>query len=178
MVLESLISPYKAKAHPNVLFIHGLIYSSIALFLSMWIFNEHASLIMVFLTSMAAIPLIYNIIKMEEKKDLTELTEKNLLREHTRALSVFLYYFLGVTLGFGFWYIVLPSSTISGLFEVQTQTIADIGSNVTGNSYQSFRKFTQILSNNFNVSLNKLLTFGYSFFLFGRIKYFCCNENI
>ncbi len=151
MVLESLISPHKAESHPTNLFFHGFIYVSIGLFLSLWIFHEHASLIMVFLTTMAAIPLIYNIIKIEEKKDLSELDEKSLLREHSRALNVFIWYFVGATVAFAFWYTVLPSNTISGLFEVQTQTILQLRSNVTGNSYQTFRSFTQILSNNIKV---------------------------
>lgn len=151
MVLESLISPHKAESHPKNLFFHGFIYVSIGLFLSLWIFNEHSSLIMVFLTTMAAIPLVYNIIKIEEKKDLSDLDEKSLLREHSRALNVFIWYFVGATLAFAFWYIILPSNMISGLFEVQTQTIVHIRSNVTGNSYQLFRTFTQILSNNLKV---------------------------
>jgi len=151
MVLESLISPHKAELHPKYLFFYGIVYVSIGLFLSLWIFNEHSSLIMVFLTTMAAIPLVYNIIKVEEKKDLTELGEKSLLREHSRALNVFIYYFIGATVAFAFWYTVLPSNTVSGLYEVQTQTIVNIRSHITGNSYQNFRTFTQILSNNLKV---------------------------
>ena len=151
MVLESLISPHKAESHPKNLFFHGFIYVSIGLFLSLWIFNEHASLIMVFLTTMAAIPLVYNIIKIEEKKDLSDLDEKSLLREHSRALNVFIWYFVGATVAFAFWYTVLPNNIISGLFEVQTQTILHLRSNVVGNSYQTFRTFTQILSNNLKV---------------------------
>ncbi|MBN2368557.1 stage II sporulation protein M [Candidatus Woesearchaeota archaeon] len=151
MVLESLINPLRAEAHPRILFVHGFLYASLGLFLGYWIFSVHASLIMVFLTTMAAIPLVYNIIKTEEKKELSDLDETNLLREHAKALSVFMYYFIGATLGFAFWYVVLPSSMIGGLFEVQTQTITDIRSNITGNSYQSFKVFTEILSNNLKV---------------------------
>jgi uncharacterized membrane protein SpoIIM required for sporulation len=151
MVFESLVNPWKAETHPGVLFFYGFLYASIGLFLSHWIFEEHASLIMVFLTTMAAVPLVYNIIKMEEKKDLGNLNERNLLREHSKALLVFMYYFLGATIGFAFWYAILPTSTLTTSFEVQAKTIVNIRSNVTGNSYLSFRAFSQILSNNLKV---------------------------
>ena len=68
MVLESLISPKKAEGKPLELFFIGLIYSSVAMFLSLWIFKDQASLVMVFLTVLAAIPLTYNTMKYEEKK--------------------------------------------------------------------------------------------------------------
>jgi len=151
MVLESILSPIKAETHPKILFFHGMVYASLALFLSIWIFESHASLVMVFLTSMAAIPLIYSIIKVEEKKDLSDLNEKNLLKEHAKALKVFIYYFLGATIAYAFWYVVLPSNMLNALFNVQTSTIAGIRSSVTGNAYSLTQIFFDILSNNLKV---------------------------
>jgi uncharacterized membrane protein SpoIIM required for sporulation len=151
MVLEELITPLKAEAHPAIMLVFGALYASLGLFLGMWIFREHTSLIMVFLTTMAAIPLVYNIIKLEEKKDLSDLNERNLLKEHSRALTVFMYYFIGATLAYAFWYSLLPSGLASSLFEVQTKTITQIRSNVTGNAYVTFKVFTDILSNNLKV---------------------------
>src|SRR3990172_10814914 len=114
MVLETLISSLKAEIHPRLLLVHGFIFASAGILLS-FVFSYVASdapksLIMVFLTTMAVIPLVYKIVKLEEKKDLSELTEKNLLREHWKALSVFMYYFVGATLAYAFWYCALPSS--------------------------------------------------------------------
>ncbi len=151
MVLESLISPWKAEAHPGWVFLHGFLYASLGLFLGIWIFNDHASLIMVFLTTMAAVPLVYRIIKTEEKKDLTNLDEKNLLKEHSKALKVFINYFIGATLAFAFWYVVLPSSSISTLFSVQTNTITNLRGNVIGNASSHVKIFLDILSNNLKV---------------------------
>lgn len=151
MVLESLISPWKAEAHPGIIFFHGFAYVSLGVFLSLWIFSEHASLIMVFLTTMAAIPLVYNIIKVEEKKDLKDISEKNLLKEHSKALKVFINYFLGCTLAFAFWYVVMPADTLQLLFSVQTNTITSIRSSVTGNASSLGKIFFDILSNNLKV---------------------------
>lgn len=154
MVLESLISPLKAEAHPKNLLFYGFIYSSLGAVLSIWIFNQYASLVMVFLTAMAVIPLIYNIIKIEEKKDLTELGVKSLLKEHSRALYVFMFYFIGATLGFSMIYTLLPlfSGAVSEeIFKVQVETIYSIRSGVIGNATQSFKIFADILANNLRV---------------------------
>ncbi len=53
MVVESLMNPLKAQRQPWELFFMGVFYSSIALFLSLWIFEEYAGLVMVFLSVMA-----------------------------------------------------------------------------------------------------------------------------
>ena len=151
MVLESLLSPWKAETHPTRLIFFGFLYATLGLFLSSWIFNEHASLVMVFLTTMASIPLVYNLIKVEEKKDLSELKEQNILKEHSRALLVFLNMFIGATIAFAFWYVVLPPSMISNVFEVQTSTITSLRAGVTGQATGKSRVFFDILSNNLKV---------------------------
>ncbi len=173
MVLEYLVNPLKAETHPSILLIHGFIYASLGLVLGNWIFNEHASLIMVFLTTMAVIPLVYNIIKTEEKKDLLDINEKNLLKEHSKALSVFMYYFFGATLAFAFWYSVLPEKETANLFKVQIDTVVSIRSKVTGNAYESFKVFSYILANNLRV-----LTFCVLFsFLYGIGSIFILTWN-
>lgn len=151
MVLEGLISPIKAETHPKVLLIYGFLYGIIGALLSMWIFSEYASLIMVFLTTMASITLIYNIIRLEEKKDLSDLEEKNLLKEHSKALRVFMNYFIGATLAFALLYVMMPSSTNSTLFKVQTDTLIGIRGHVVGDATSLGKIFWDILSNNLKV---------------------------
>ncbi|MBU0758140.1 MAG: stage II sporulation protein M [Nanoarchaeota archaeon] len=151
MVIESLINPFRAEEHPVRMFFVGLLYSTVAVFLSLWIFREESSMVMVFLATMAALPLIYNTIKFEEKKDVSSLTEQTLLKEHGKALSFFLWLFIGSTIGFALWYVVLPTESIGYLFESQIDTITDINSHVTGFSIQSLSIFKTILFNNFKV---------------------------
>jgi len=151
MVFENFLSPLTAERHPSWTLLVGFIYSSIGIFLGNWIFETQASLVIVFLTTMAVIPLIYNIIKVEEKKDLMNLSEKNLLYEHSRALFVFMFYFIGATLGFALWYTVLPTSTTGNIFSEQINTILMIRSNVTAQALGSFSDFSAILANNLKV---------------------------
>ncbi len=156
MVLESIVNPFRAESNPKKMFLIGFMYSSIAILLSLWIFNQHASLVMVFLTVLAATPLIYNTIKVEEQKDLSDMPEKRLLKEHAHALSFFMYLFLGITLSCTLWYIFLPNGILTNLFGVQTQTIIDINTSVikfgsTGFFMQFVKVFSRIFFNNLKV---------------------------
>ena len=151
MVLESLISPFKAEAGPKRMMLFGFVYCSIAIALSWTIFKNYSSLLSVFLTTMACVPLIYNTLKMEEEKDLTDLDEKFLLKEHGKALRFFMYLFIGITLAVTFWYIVLPAQTTTILFQTQTETINSINSRVTGFVSIQIDAFFRIFLNNIKV---------------------------
>ncbi|MAG38831.1 hypothetical protein CMO90_01975, partial [Candidatus Woesearchaeota archaeon] len=150
MVLESIVNPFKSENKPRNLIFLGFVYSTIALFLSSWIFKSQASLIMVFLTVMACIPLVYNIIKIEEEKDLQDLEEKILLKEHSKALLAFMTLFIGIALSCTLWYVALPADTVSVLFQTQSETIQNINSNVTGSAIK-FNAFVNIFLNNIKV---------------------------
>ncbi|MGV8150482.1 MAG: stage II sporulation protein M [Candidatus Woesearchaeota archaeon] len=156
MVLESLISPENAENKPALLTFLGFIYTSLAMFLAYMIFKQYSSLFMIFLSTIASIPIVYKLIKMEEQKDMTDTTEVLLLKEHWKALSAFMYLFLGATLACTLWYVVLPPDTVSILFESQTSTIISINGRstetITGNA-TAFNIFSKIFFNNIKVLL-------------------------
>ncbi|NQU98389.1 stage II sporulation protein M [Candidatus Woesearchaeota archaeon] len=173
MVLESLISPFKAENRPGRLVLLGFVYSSVAIFLSLWIFKSYSSLIMVFLTVMACIPLLYNTIKMEEEKDLQDMGERWLLKEHAKALMAFMALFFGIALSCVLWYVVLPSETVSVLFETQTVTIQNINPHITGQISGNTSSFVRIFLNNI-----KVLIFCVLFsFLYGSGAIFILTWN-
>ena len=151
MVLESLINPLKAEKEPWEMLFIGFLYPSVAILLSLWIFKQQTSLIMIFLTVLASVPLIYATIKDEETKDEEIMEERTLLREHSRALAFFSFLFLGFTLAFAGWYVFLPADLLSTVFQVQTQTILDINNRVTGSFMETLNLFTIIFFNNVKV---------------------------
>ncbi len=154
------------------MFFVGIFYATIALFLSRWIFQEYAGLVMVFFTVIACVPLMYGTIKMEEQKDLEIKKESKLLKEHWRALSFFTFLFLGITLAFSFWFIVLPTPISEQTFAIQSDTIANINNGVTSNATQ-FGYFTRIVMNNI-----KVLIFAILFsFLYGAGSIFILTWN-
>lgn len=172
MVLESILNPQRAEQHPGRLLFLGALYCTIGIFLSLWVFRTESSLIMVFLTSMAAIPLMYNTIKYEEEKDAQGLQERVLLKEHAKALSAFIYLFIGMTIAYAFWYVIFSSSTIAVLFEAQKATIQSINTPATG-AATKLADFSTIFLNNVRV-----LVFCILFsFLYGSGAIFILSWN-
>ncbi len=151
MVLETIINPITAERKPWHMIFIGMLYSGVALFLSYWVFAEYVSLVMVFLTALVCAPLIYNIIKLEEKKDMVVDDEVTLLKEHWKVLSFLIFLFIGFVITFSLAYALLPNDMAQHAFSVQSQTIASINSSVTGNFYYGLNIFWAIFSNNLKV---------------------------
>ncbi len=151
MVVESLLFPFKAEQKPWQMFFLGFLYTTIGIFLSLWIFRSEASLIMVFMITMAALPIFYNTMKLEESKDMIMDKETAILKEHNKAISFFMYMFIGITFACAVWYAVLPTSTINSLFDKQVGTIQSINNQVSGNVIHNLTIFWKIFFNNFKV---------------------------
>ncbi len=173
MVLETLTSPFSAENHHKRMALLGFAYASMAILLSLWVFKSYSSMVFVFLTTMAAIPLFYNTLLLEESKDLEGLGEKWLLKEHWKALRFFIYFFIGVTVASAFWYTLLPAETVSSLFEAQTSTINSLNAQATGAFSTTLLTFSRVFFNNVNV-----LIFCTLFsFLYGSGAIFILNWN-
>ncbi|MBW2963516.1 stage II sporulation protein M [Candidatus Woesearchaeota archaeon] len=150
MVLESLLNPFKLKEKPWETFAAGILYSTIALFLSYWVFKEYSSLIMVFLVTMACVPLLYFTIRHEEILGLNTKSNFRLLKEHGRVFLFLILLFLGFTVALTFWYVVLPEKMIYTVFASQSQTIVNINNQISG-GVASLDIFLKILMNNVRV---------------------------
>jgi len=179
MVFESLINPIKAERNPWEMLFIGMIYSTFAIILSLFIFKEDSSLVMIFLTTLAAVPLIYGAIKIEERKDLIYEEEKFLIKEHGKALSFFMFLFLGFVLSFLLWYIFLPEDSMNILFQTQLRDIRRVemvSYGATGNFINIFSTFGKIFLNNMRVMVFSLL---FSFFYgFGAIFILTWNSSV
>jgi len=172
MVLESLTNPFKAEKKPWNLYFIGFFYASAGLFLGNWIFKEYASLIMVFLTTMACIPLLYKTMKFEEEKNYEIEKESTLLKEHSKAIFFLIFLFLGITTALVMWYIVLPTNFVQNSFRSQTLTIQAINTRITGDVLY-IKTLTRILLNNL-----KVLIFCILFsFLYGAGAIFILTWN-
>jgi len=158
MVLEALTGVKGAENHPKKMIILGILYVVVAVFLSSWIFKNQASMIMVSLTVFACIPLIYNTVKYEEGIDIK--SKKNVFQTHKKALSYFVYLFIGFIIAFSALYIILPKAHVESLFSVQISTINTINSKITGGSLL-YTYLLQIVLNNIKVLLFAVL---FSFF--------------
>jgi len=157
MVLEALLNPIKAEKQPWMAFPIGIIYATIGLLVSLFLFQNYASIVSISLTALVSIPLIYGAIKLEEKKDMQISDEKILIKEHGKALLFFVFLFLGYTVAFAVWFAILPPSITHTAFQAQIDTVAEINSPVTGNAFNLSGAFWTILLNNIKVLLFCLL---------------------
>jgi len=176
MVFESLIDPIRAERRPWNMIILGFFYSSIAIFLSLWLFEDHGSLVIIFLTVLACTHLMYNTIKLEEEKDLRIVKESRLLKEHSKALMLFICLFLGFVISFSFWFTVLPEDTSLHLFGSQVNIIREINSPATGRAIDISSSFTNIFFNNLKV-LTFCLMFAF-FYGIGAIFILAWNASV
>jgi len=151
MVLESLQSAFQMEQKPYKAMFLGFVYTTVAVFLSWMVFRAYSSTTMVFLATMSALPLVYQIINMEEEKDLEGMEESWLLKEHGKALSAFMWLFLGMSVAFMLWYVVLPADTSMTLFTSQRDTINALNGRATGFLSQDISVFTKIFLNNVRV---------------------------
>lgn len=150
MVLESILNPNeKLERRPWMVFLMGFIYSSIAVILSLGMFRENASLVMVFLTVFASIHLVYVLISKEEKKDMTIDKELTLLEEHGKVILIFISLFLGFLVSYSLWGAFLPEAVANDLFTVQIDTINGINNAAGKFISPSFLPF--IIFNNLRV---------------------------
>jgi uncharacterized membrane protein SpoIIM required for sporulation len=156
MVLEMLINPKKAEHSPWELFFIGLVYSSVSIFLGLYIFKQYVGIVMVFLTTLACTYLIQGTLRREEKRDVMsqETHELDLIKEHGPALSYFMFLFLGFVVSFSIWYIVLPQNFSSQIFNIQEETIQCVNSaGVEGCLSATTASFGKIFFNNIKVLL-------------------------
>ena len=158
MVLESLTNPLRAEKQPATLILIGLAITCIGIALARGIFPQYASIVYVFFVVMASLPLMFNIIKLEEKKDVSDFHETALLKEHGKALKAFMALFLGVVLGTVIWYVAAPAGDVGETFTSQTATLNAINGRATGLAVEEvaqtrtdFDIFTKIFFNNVRV---------------------------
>jgi uncharacterized membrane protein SpoIIM required for sporulation len=151
VVLENIISAFQTEEQPYKALFLGFVYTTVALFLSWSVFQSYASMTMVFLTTMAALPLIYQLIVMEEEKDLEGYEETWLLKEHGKAIKAMMWLFLGMAIAFMLWYTVLPAEQTAKLFSAQKDTINALNGKATGYISVDVSIFMKIFMNNVRV---------------------------
>lgn len=115
-MFEMLINPKKAERKPWELFFVGAFYATLSVLLVNWIFlqdavlSKSAGILLVTFTVMFSMPFVYYTIRLEESKILPRSGTLSLLKEHKKALFVFLWLFMGFVFAYSIFYIMLPST--------------------------------------------------------------------
>lgn len=152
MGLGVLINPDEAEGHPKEMFLVGFAYSIISAGVATLVSSSYASMLMLFFTVIATLPIFFSVIGLEAKKDENlRLSEYRLLASHGKAVSFFVFLFFGFVAGYLVWFF-LPFLG-SDAFSIQAQTISEI--NPTGQFISEVRDVHHIFWGNF-----KLLMFS------------------
>ncbi|MCX6695709.1 MAG: stage II sporulation protein M [Candidatus Altiarchaeota archaeon] len=155
MVLEDIVIPESMECHPSRMLIVGFVYSTIGMFLGYFVFGKDASISGIFLTTIPLVVIIYRTMRFEECKDLEIKKEYPLLKEHMRALMLFIYLFVGMVFSYSLWFTLLPEQMVATVCGSQMETIESIRNVVapatTGQITALDPRFELILQNNLRV---------------------------
>ena len=168
MVLDWLIDLHKAEEKPWRMLVLGFIYSSVAAGLALLIFPSQASAILLVLTVAAFMPIMLNLMKIEELK---EEKSRFLIKQHWPALKFFVFLFVGMIIAYTLWFAAMPAEIAKSLFSMQLETIA--GRGVELGALTGLNSFAGILANNSRVLIVGLMLA----FVFGAGAVFILDWN-
>lgn len=156
-MFKILLDPKRAIKHPWGIFAIAIVYSSISILFSIWVFTDYASIAMIFLTVFSCLYLVQRSIKLEEEKESVFASEKWLLKEHAKIVKLLLFLFLGFTVSFTIWSFALPTQQVATMFAFQESTIQGIKATIATGNFGSPQAFLPILTNNIKVLVISLI---------------------
>ena len=155
-MLDLLFNPQKAERHPIEIVLIGIFYSSFSIFLGLWIFKSNSSLAIVFLTVLSCLYVVQGAMKMEERRENNWNKELWTLKHHKPIIVMILCLFIGFTISFSIWALVLPPQVSANVFAMQGSSIEQIKM-ITGNATNITGSISTILMNNLNIVLVSLV---------------------
>jgi len=184
MVLENIISAESVRKNPKNMLVLGILYAIIAIVLAYFIFPSDPSLSIIFLTTIAALPLLIHVLEDEAAEEMTyieKIKDLPLIGKHLDVFLDFAYLFFGFLICFLIVYILAPSSINNLFFSKQIETIQSIlgptgffGADInTAATFSAEEGLKIIMLNNFKVLLFSLL---FSF-LYGAGAIFILSWN-
>jgi len=111
-MIDKLLRAYLIERKPWYGIIIGFLFASLGIIFAFLIFRVSPSFPAVFLTTLAAAPLIVKIIKSEND-------EKSILKRHAKVIEVYFYLFFGMTIAFALFNASLPKDISSSIFSEQ-----------------------------------------------------------
>ncbi len=156
MVFESVFSAVEVRSHPWKMSVLGLLYSSAGILLSLWVFPSNPSISSVFFTTIAVVPLLVKVLKIEETEDF-KVKRYPLIGNHKDVLGIIFFLFIGLMISFTVWFSLLPEEVNNKVFSSQISTITNINNTLIQGGFLRSDFLRIILLNNFKVLLFCLL---------------------
>ncbi|MFA4946192.1 MAG: stage II sporulation protein M [Candidatus Micrarchaeia archaeon] len=132
MVLESLLDPESARRSPLKITVLSFVFVSLAVFATLFLASRESSFLLVLFVVVPSIPFVLNLFSLEEsrfyKPNPPRVVGSRTLAHHLPTIVVLLAYFAGITAGFTFWFLVLPSGDSASLFSLQVTELESVRS--------------------------------------------------
>ncbi len=112
MVLETLFALNTVRRHPIVILLQSVVVSTLAIWLAFAIFPTSASIAALALTTLGLVPIIQSLLQKEEEEEVhgRKNSTTGFFQRHVDLLQVFGWLFVGLTLSYTAWFLVLPES--------------------------------------------------------------------
>jgi len=129
MVFEVITSIEKIKTQPWKFMVYVFLASSLGIVVSYFIQPELSSLLSLFFVILAVFPSFYNLI-LKEEKILEEIENQNpliaLFQRNKLIIFLYSYLFLGITLSYYIWFLILPENISLVVFKYQISVLENI----------------------------------------------------
>jgi len=141
--------------NPLKITVLSFVFVTIAVWATQFIQTGYSGILLVTMVSLPSIPLITSLFSLEETETEHEIKvlHSRTLTRHVSILLVLVAYFLGLIIGFTFWYLALPPETGKAVFSSQLEELSKISGNFYGYAvkYEFAGSFEKIFLNNLQV---------------------------
>ncbi|MFC1454665.1 hypothetical protein ACFLQI_01080 [Candidatus Undinarchaeota archaeon] len=164
MVVEHLLRTIELKKNPKNAFLLAILLSTLGIFVSLVLFIEYASVVMLFFVAIGFLPILESLFEIEEKEEENAKGLKQILLRNKQVFEVYFYFFLGLVVSYLFWYLMLGNMSAQ-IFNQQLIMVSGPGG--------AFPSFLHILMNNILV----LTAFFFISLLYGAGSIFILAWN-
>src|SRR3989344_5774947 len=111
MVVESIIGPRTAERNPSEIIVLAFIFVSMAIGVVDYLKIEPPGIMLIMFTLIPSIPFLINLFKLEEEElEHETVLGSRTIRRHFPVILVLLAFFVGLTIGYTFWYLFLEQT--------------------------------------------------------------------
>ena len=128
MVLEAMVSPKKAERNPPFIILLGFLFVTVSVWLTAAVLDiEPKSMLMIMFVVIPALPFTLALFQSDEEQlEQEKVLGSRTLAKHFSTLTVLLALFLGLIIGFAFWYLALPADQSEKVFSLQLNELRGI----------------------------------------------------
>ena len=133
--MESIIDASSARKNPLKIFALSFVFVTLAVFATLFLHTQEASFLFVLFVVVPSVPFVLNLFCFEESefsKRPHRVAGSRTLARHLPTIIVLLAYFVGITAGFTFWFLVLPDSDVGSLYSLQTSELQSVRAQFQG----------------------------------------------